>query len=857
MGGIAFLRTLTIPPLGTRQTVYLSPPHATHPCLTVFEFSEKKPINAIRPTWSLSMIRKIPAVLGLLVVLGAPTVASSQSRPSGTCPGRVLAYSCGNGSCQSGLGETTSSCPQDCVSAPIKSYNNFKACTGVDAVYSPSSASAVSSRISAARSSGRRVKFSGARHTISDAICTSGVVLKSKNLDQIYGLETFENEQVVRVGSGVVLGDLTEWLHQRNRSLGYAVMGYRLGTIGGQVATGSHGSSPKHDSVLASRVRWIQLVDDEGNIREFSRGTTPETQWRALTANAGLLGMMTELRLSVASQFKLDVSVTYHNESSLFDQGGALEEVDHCDFALINWFPRTGKYVKTCGVATSKSVDSGAENVLLNPAPGIEGGTGIVRNHWQNAACDREFARTVESAQYTSMKTSPPFSKDGLCCGAKVRSKDLVGYSQRMMSSAFAAQGDEIVNIDWEIAVPEQYVHSALSAARSILAANNASVWEVGVLIRFTKVSKSSWLANTAAGGGFHEGDIAMYIEMPVIEPIDFAGSWLNWYEAPYKEVVEALIRSHGGRPHLGKNKRWAFELLRDHGDFGANVSGFNNGLESLGIGERFKNSFGTQLGIVFPSGDGGGDDGGGGGGDDGGGSSGDFTNGETKSISGSQGSQTRYEVTIPSGASGFSVEMSGGSGDADLYVKKGSAPTTSDYQCRPYKTGNNESCPGSGDGTFHIMVNGYSAYSGTSLTVSWTEPSGGGGDGGGGDDGGDDGGGGGGGGGGDDGGGSSGDFTNGETKSISGSQGSQTRYEVTIPSGASGFSVEMSGGSGDADLYVKKGSAPTTSDYQCRPYKTGNNESCPGSGDGTFHIMVNGYSAYSGTSLTVSWTEP
>ena len=228
----------------------------------------------------------------------------------------------------------------------------------------------------------------------------------------------------------------------------------------------------------------------------------------------------------------------------------------------------------------------------------------------------------------------------------------------------------------------------------------------------------------------------------------------------------------------------------------------------------------------------------------------GDFTNGETKSISGSQGSQTRYEVTIPSGASGFSVEMSGGSGDADLYVKKGSAPTTSDYQCRPYKTGNNESCPGSGDGTFHIMVNGYSAYSGASLTVSWTEPSGGGGggDGGGGDDGG---------GGGDDGGGSSGDFTNGETKSISGSQGSQTRYEVTIPSGASGFSVEMSGGSGDADLYVKKDSAPTTSDYECRPYKTGNNESCPVSGDGTFHIMVNGYSAYSGTSLTVSWTEP
>ena len=37
---------------------------------------------------------------------------------------------------------------------------------------------------------------------------------------------------------------------------------------------------------------------------------------------------------------------------------------------------------------------------------------------------------------------------------------------------------------------------------------------------------------------------------------------------------------------------------------------------------------------------------------------------------------------------------MSGGSGDADLYTRFGSQPTTSSYDCRPYASGNNESCP-------------------------------------------------------------------------------------------------------------------------------------------------------------------
>jgi pseudolysin/vibriolysin len=88
--------------------------------------------------------------------------------------------------------------------------------------------------------------------------------------------------------------------------------------------------------------------------------------------------------------------------------------------------------------------------------------------------------------------------------------------------------------------------------------------------------------------------------------------------------------------------------------------------------------------------------------------------------LAGSKNQELSYTVTVPSGSS-LTIATSGGSGDADLYVKKSSAPTTSSYDCRPYKTGNAESCSFSGaSGTYYIKVRGYTAFSGVSLKATW-----------------------------------------------------------------------------------------------------------------------------------------
>ncbi|MBW3671201.1 MAG: S8 family peptidase [Acidobacteria bacterium] len=109
--------------------------------------------------------------------------------------------------------------------------------------------------------------------------------------------------------------------------------------------------------------------------------------------------------------------------------------------------------------------------------------------------------------------------------------------------------------------------------------------------------------------------------------------------------------------------------------------------------------------------------------GDDGGGDTGDtqLSNGVSVTVSGSSGSQKYFYLDVPSGASKLTVSISGGSGDADLYVKYGSKPTLSSYDCRPYKNGNNETCTFNSPaaGTWWIMLHGYSSYSSVSLTAT------------------------------------------------------------------------------------------------------------------------------------------
>ncbi len=89
--------------------------------------------------------------------------------------------------------------------------------------------------------------------------------------------------------------------------------------------------------------------------------------------------------------------------------------------------------------------------------------------------------------------------------------------------------------------------------------------------------------------------------------------------------------------------------------------------------------------------------------------------------LAATRGNWKRNTIMVPAGMSKLTVTISGGSGDADLYVRSGSQPTTSRYQCRPYKTGNAESCVINNPqpGVWHVGVRAYSSFSG--VTQKWS----------------------------------------------------------------------------------------------------------------------------------------
>jgi len=68
--------------------------------------------------------------------------------------------------------------------------------------------------------------------------------------------------------------------------------------------------------------------------------------------------------------------------------------------------------------------------------------------------------------------------------------------------------------------------------------------------------------------------------------------------------------------------------------------------------------------------------------------------------------------------------QTSGGTGDVDMYVKHGSLPTTTDYQCRPYTNGNAETCSFTtvAEGSWYVMLHGYTAYSGVTLAGDYND---------------------------------------------------------------------------------------------------------------------------------------
>lgn len=106
------------------------------------------------------------------------------------------------------------------------------------------------------------------------------------------------------------------------------------------------------------------------------------------------------------------------------------------------------------------------------------------------------------------------------------------------------------------------------------------------------------------------------------------------------------------------------------------------------------------------------------------------LTSGQSQTVSISAGAEKFYKINVPTGTGQLKVAMTGPacgllscSLDADLYTRAGSKPTDTAYACRPYTTGNAESCTHASpaSGYWYVRIKGYSGSGNVTITATLT----------------------------------------------------------------------------------------------------------------------------------------
>lgn len=88
--------------------------------------------------------------------------------------------------------------------------------------------------------------------------------------------------------------------------------------------------------------------------------------------------------------------------------------------------------------------------------------------------------------------------------------------------------------------------------------------------------------------------------------------------------------------------------------------------------------------------------------------------------LSGARSTGRFFRIDVPDGAGHVTVGLTG-SGDADLYVRRGQRPSLVDWNCRSAREGSNERCTLSAPhaDSYFALVHGYAAYTDVTLSVS------------------------------------------------------------------------------------------------------------------------------------------
>jgi FAD/FMN-containing dehydrogenase len=146
--------------------------------------------------------------------------------------------------------------------------------------------------VAEASSSGLRVRAIGAGSSWASHVVSEDVCVSLRGLNQIHNIDLAN--KTVTVDAGVRLGDLSRALADKHLSLP-SLSFFPDVTIGGAVATATHGTSPNWGT-LSDFVRSMHVVLASGEVKKFGPESSPE-ELRAARVAIGMLGVIVRLKL--------------------------------------------------------------------------------------------------------------------------------------------------------------------------------------------------------------------------------------------------------------------------------------------------------------------------------------------------------------------------------------------------------------------------------------------------------------------------------------------------------------------------------------------------------------------------------
>ena len=92
-------------------------------------------------------------------------------------------------------------------------------------------------------------------------------------------------------------------------------------------------------------------------------------------------------------------------------------------------------------------------------------------------------------------------------------------------------------------------------------------------------------------------------------------------------------------------------------------------------------------------------------------------------SSSGARGSTVLYRIFVPPGSTNVTFTLTGGTGDADIYVRRATPPTLSAFTCASENGGNEEICSiaNPASGTWYVLIGLWDPYANTFIKANYT----------------------------------------------------------------------------------------------------------------------------------------